>query len=223
MILTFPEIVTPDEHRAILRRIAAAPFVDGAQTGAAASPGVKRNLQIARDHPCLQEICDVLLVALKRSPAFVSATYPVQLHSLLVSRYLPGMSYGRHVDDAIMGGLHAWRSDLSLTLFLNAPQDYDGGELAIDSGGGETLLKLDARGAACYPTGREHGVREVTRGERLVVVAWIQSLVSDPLAREALWDLAQAREQLLLREGNRRAIELITKTHANLLRRWAKP
>lgn len=160
---------------------------------------------------------------MRRNDGFRNATYPKQLHSLLVSRYTPGMRYGRHVDTALMGEAVVWRTDLSLTLFLNPPDAYDGGELALGSGSGEIRIKLDALDLVCYLASQLHQVLPVTRGERLAVVAWIQSHVRDPGAREALWDLAQARELIRAEQGQGRTLDLVNKAHANLLRRWSEP
>jgi PKHD-type hydroxylase len=222
MILSFEEVISEEEHRALLGKIAQATFVDGRETAGGRLSEHKRNEQISRQAPEMAEITQLVLAALKRHEAFRNATYPQQLHSVMVSRYRPGMEYGWHVDEAVMGDAVPWRSDLSLTLFLNAPTDYDGGELALESGSGQTTVKLSARAMVCYPTGQLHCVQPVTRGERLAVIGWIQSLVRDGGAREALWDLAQAREQVYAREGKSRTFDLINKTHANLLRRWAQ-
>lgn len=222
MILTFPDIITADEHNSLLAEISAAEFVDGRQTAGAALAGRKNNLQIARDSPRLQAITAILLGALRRHPPFLSAVYPKQLHSTLVSRYREGMAYGSHVDNALMGDATVWRTDLSLTLFLNEPGEYDGGELALDSGSGELLIKLPARSLVCYPTGQLHRVRPVTRGERLVTVAWVQSHVRDGAAREALRDIALALDALPPSAPGP-ARDLLTKVHANLLRRWCEP
>jgi PKHD-type hydroxylase len=222
MILTFDNVVTPEEHQALLGRIGSATFVDGRETAGVRLADTKKNLQIARGSPVLQEIADLLLGALKRNDAFRTATYPKQLHSVIVSRYEPGMTYGSHVDEALLGTTVVWRSDMSLTLFLKPPTDYDGGELAVESGSGEMRVKLEAGSIVVYPTGQLHRVLPVTRGERLAVVGWIQSYVRDPHAREALWDLAQAREAVYARDGKSRAFDLINKTHTNLLRRWAE-
>src|SRR6185312_882722 len=140
MILTFAEVITADEHRAILQLATAAEFVDGRET--AASPhlaSIKNNEQVRRGSSALQKVADIVLAALRRKPEFLGAVYPKQLHSLLVSRYREGMQYGAHVDQALMGDNVVWRTDLSLTLFLNEPHTYDGGELALQYGSGETL------------------------------------------------------------------------------------
>lgn len=223
MILSFTKVLHEDEHAAVLRLAQAGQFVDGKQTAGTDIAAIKRNQQLVPQSPQSSQIAEIVLAALRRHEAFRSATQPRQLHSLLVSRYQAGMAYGQHVDNALMGEPKAWRSDLSITLFLSDPDSYDGGELALESGSGEMLIKLPARDMVCYPTGQLHRVREVTRGVRLVVVAWIQSHVRDPRAREALWDLSQAMQDIVAREGKSRAYDLVSKTYSNLLRRWAEP
>jgi PKHD-type hydroxylase len=223
MILTFPQVVSAEEQREILAQIAAAEFVDGHETAASLPAGSKRNEQVRRDSAPLQTISTILLGALRRHDRFLGAVYPKQLHSLLVSRYRAGMHYGPHVDRALMGDSTLWRTDLSLTLFLNEPDQYDGGELALESGSGTLKVKLPARALVCYPTGQTHQVLPVTHGERLVVVAWIQSHVRDAGAREALSDLAAALEAIRGNKDHNAAYDLVNKTHINLLRRWAEP
>ena len=222
MILSFTEVINAEEHQALLAIVARAAFVDGRETAGGRLSAHKHNEQISRHAPEMTEVTQLVLGALKRHDAFRNATYPQQLHSVLVSRYRPGMEYGWHVDEAVMGDAVPWRSDLSITLFLNAPAEYDGGELALESGSGQTLVKLPVRAMVCYPTGQLHRVQPVTRGERVAVIGWIQSLVRDSGAREALRDLSQARDQVYAREGKSHTFDLISKTHANLLRRWAQ-
>lgn len=222
MILTLGEAIPEDAHRRILEIIGDAEFVDGRETASEILRETKRNSQIGKDDKRIQAVTDVVLEALRLNESFRLATYPKQLHSVLISRYTPGMAYGPHVDNALMGGSVLWRTDLSLTLFLNEPDQYDGGELCLESGSGELRFKLPARHMVCYPTSDLHQVREVTRGERLVVVGWIHSHVRDERAREALWDLAQAREEISQKEGKSRAFDLVNKAHTNLLRRWAE-
>lgn len=222
MILTFADAITPEEQQAILEQVAAAEFVDGRESAGAQLAGVKNNEQLRRDSPPVQAISAILLGALRRNAAFRAAAYPKQLHSTLVSRYRPGMEYGAHVDAALMGEATVFRTDLSLTLFLNEPAEYDGGELALDSGSGEFRVKLPARSLVCYPTGQLHRVLPVRRGERLVVVSWIQSHVRDGTAREVLRDLALALDALPAGEAGRTPRDLVAKAHANLLRRWSE-
>lgn len=223
MILTLNEAISKDAHRRILEIIKDAEFVDGRETAGKLLRDTKRNTQIGKHDERLQAVADVVLEALRANESFQLATYPKQLHSVMVSRYQPGMAYGPHVDNAMMGSSTVWRTDLSLTLFLNDPDEYDGGELCIESGSGELRFKLPSRGMICYPTSDLHQVREVTRGERLVVVGWIQSYIRDDRSREILWDLAQARDQISQSEGKSRSFDLVNKAHANLVRRWADP
>ena len=205
MILTLPELVTPDELALIKQKIATVPFIEGKATAGELLKSVKNNQQIPWNHPVMKEITDLVMRALGRCDAFMS------------------MAYGAHVDAPIMGEPNHVRSDVSFTLFLNEPDTYQGGELAFENGSGETAFKLPARSAICYPTGQLHRVRPVEQGERLAVVGWVQSLVREPAIRELLHDLSEARELLVGQEGTGRAVELLTKSYSNLLRRNAEP
>ena len=127
------------------------------------------------------------------------------------------MQYGAHMDNAIMGDM---RVDLSLTLFLSDPSEYEGGELVIDFATGERTIKLPAGSAVLYPTTAPHRVTEVTQGQRLVVVTWIRSMVRDPAAREILFDLKTAQNSLSKQLGKSPEIDLLSKSYTNLLRRW---
>ena len=149
---------------------------------------------------------------------FCLAARPKALSPLLLSRYEPGMAYGSHVDDALMGGM---RSDVSFTLFLSDAASYDGGELIIESAGGEEAFRLDAGSLIAYPATSLHRVGAVTRGARLAAVGWARSFVRDPAQRELLFYLDTARRQLFTREGKSTEFDLISKSFANLLRMWA--
>ena len=223
MILTLPDLVTPDELALIKQKIATVPFIEGKATAGELLKSVKNNQQIPWNHPVMKEITDLVMRALGRCDAFMSLAQPRRLAAMLVSRYEPGMAYGAHVDAPIMGEPNHVRSDVSFTLFLNEPDTYQGGELAFENGSGETAFKLPARSAICYPTGQLHRVRPVEQGERLAVVGWVQSLVREPAIRELLHDLSEARELLVGQEGTGRAVELLTKSYSILLRRIAEP
>lgn len=223
MILTLPELVTPDELATIKRLVERAGFTEGRSTAGELLQKAKHNQQIPWNHPVMPEITAVVMRALGRCDPFMSVARPRRLAGMLVSRYQPGMSYGLHVDAPIMGEPNHVRSDVSFTLFLNEPDAYDGGELAIETGSGESAFKLPARSAICYPTGQLHRVRPVERGERLAVVGWVQSLVRDPGLRELLHDLSEAREQLAGQPDAARALDLVNKAYSNLLRRYAEP
>ncbi|MFY2763571.1 Fe2+-dependent dioxygenase [Arenimonas sp. MALMAid1274] len=217
------ELITPDELSQIKRLASLAEFTDGRATAGELLRKAKHNEQIPWDHPVMKRIATLVMAALGRCDAFMSGAQPRRLATMLVSRYQPGMHYGLHVDAPIMAEPNHVRSDVSFTLFLNEPDTYEGGELAFESGSGETAFKLPARSAICYPTGQLHRVRPVESGERLAVVGWIQSLVREPSVREMLHDLSEAREQLAGLEGSARAVELINKSYFNLLRRHAEP
>lgn len=223
MILTLPELITPDELAQIKRRIAGVEFTDGKSTAGELLQKVKHNQQIPWNHPVMKEITGVVMQAFSRCDAFMSVAQPRRLAAMLVSRYRPGMAYGLHVDAPIMAEPNHVRSDVSFTLFLNEPDTYGGGELAFESGSGESAFKLPARSAICYPTGQLHRVRPVEQGERLAVVGWVQSLVRDSAVRELLYDLSEAREQLAGKPEMQRALELLNKSYSNLLRRYAEP
>jgi PKHD-type hydroxylase len=203
--------------------LAEATFEDGRVTAGVDARKVKRNEQVSDDpdrgDPKLEAMQDLVMDLLWDHDLFVTAAQPKQIHPPLFSRYLPGMSYGTHLDNALMGDM---RIDLSLTLFLSDPSEYDGGELVIDFSTGERAVKLPAGSAVLYATTAPHRVAEVTRGQRLVAVTWLRSLVRDPAAREILLDLKTAQDQLIEQLGKTTEVDLIEKTYTNLLRRWAE-
>lgn len=223
MILTFGDVITVEEQQKILALLANASFVDGRTTAGGAAARVKKNEQLAKDAPAYKEITDIVLDALRRNDAFRAAVQPKQMHSMIVSRCSEGMGYGFHIDNAMMGtGEQPWRSDVSLTLFLNDRTEYEGGELGVESGSGELQFKLKARAMLCYPSTSLHRVLTVTKGTRLTVVAWIHSFVRDASAREILYDLDTAARRVLEQHGKTREYDLVSKSFANLLRRWAE-
>ena len=150
---------------------------------------------------------------------FKAAARPKKLTGMLVSRYGTGMSYGLHVDDALMGGV---RTDLSFTVFLAEPESYEGGELLIEGNDGTNAIKLAAGSAVVYPTTSLHHVSEVTNGERLVVVGWVRSYIRSGDQREILFDLDQSVAQLREAGAERAILDRILKTRANLMRMWAE-
>ena len=144
------------------------------------------------------------------------------MRPVMFSRYGEGMGYGTHVDNAIMSDAALMRSDISITVFLSSPADYDGGELVIEKDG-ERAYKLEAGSVILYPSTTLHRVERVTRGTRLVGVSWIQSMVRSPEDREVLFDLDGVRRTLFRTNGKTREFDLLTKTYVNLLRKWAEP
>jgi PKHD-type hydroxylase len=222
MILTIDEIITPKELYTIVDLLANAPFVDGKITAGWHAKLVKHNTQLDKQSADHQELQALVKTALERNALLNAAVQPKIIHSLLFSRYTAGMSYGSHIDNAFMGKHQFWRSDLSFTLFLSSPSSYSGGELAIESSDGERSYKLEAGSAIVYPSSTLHRVEPVTEGVRLVAVGWIQSLVRDPAEREILFDLDTVRRSIFAREGKTLEFDLLSKTHANLLRKWGE-
>ncbi len=217
MILQLPDVLAQDEHLVINTTLAAAKFVDGKLTAGWYAKSVKHNRQLPT--AAGKDLREQVKIALNRHPLFQAAVRPKQIHSVLLSRYDPGMSYGRHADNALMG---QWRSDVSFTLFLNEPGDYDGGELVIEGANDEATYKLPAGQALVYPASALHRVEAVTRGVRLVAVGWVQSWVRDPAQRELLFDLDTVRRSLFAQMGKSNEFDLLSKSLANLLRQWAE-
>lgn len=209
-----------DALQAVRAALSQASFADGASTAGWHAVKVKHNLQASND-VAAQRVHQSLM----RHPLFRSAVLPAKLRAPLFSRYLPGMSYGRHVDDALMGAANPLRSDIAVTVFLSDPSTYDGGELVIESHSGELSYKLDAGQAIVYPATTLHRVAEVTRGERLAAVLWVQSMVRSAEQREILFDIDSARRGLWEKAGKVATPEfdLLSKSYANLLRSWAEP
>lgn len=198
-------------------------FVDGRATAGRRAKRVKRNEQLGAEADELTEAQTLVLNALKRNPAFRRLALPKRIAPPLISRYGAGMSYGLHVDDAMMGG-GTLRSDISLTVFLNDPGSYEGGELVIHNGGSAaTLVKGEAGSTVIYPANTLHRVAEVTGGERRVAVTWCQSLVRGAEQRAILADLATVRDLLFSTAPDADETDAAARSYSNLLRLWAEP
>jgi PKHD-type hydroxylase len=193
-------------------------FEDGASTAGRAAAQVKRNRQMSPG-PRADLIRRKADAALNAHAGFKSAALPKRILRTVINRYEPGDGYGLHVDDAIMGGA---RSDLSFTLFLSAPDAYEGGELVLHDSAGASEIKLAAGDAVLYPTGALHEVRTVSSGSRLCVVGWVRSLVRRADQREVLFDLSLTANALLEGSGKTDAYDRVAKTRSNLLRMWAQ-
>jgi PKHD-type hydroxylase len=213
----------PAESLAALRKILdGAPFDDGRSTAGKAATKVKHNLQLSAGSEAGKRAGQLVLDVLARDHAFQSATYPRVILPPLFSRYEPGMAYGDHLDNPLMGPVPRVRTDVSLTVFLNDPEEYDGGELVIHSDFGTSVCKGRAGDAVAYPSTLLHRVEPVTRGFRLVAVTWIQSLVRDALRRRILFDLSTAATRLSKDLPGRDEGPLVAKCLANLVRMWAE-
>jgi PKHD-type hydroxylase len=196
-----------------------AKFADGRETAGWAAKLVKDNMQAAASDHSLDAARRLIADKILNNDLFKLAARPKKLSPLLFSRYEPGMRYGAHVDDALMGGM---RSDVAFTLFLSEPGSYDGGELVIESSSGEEGVKLDAGSLFVYPATTLHRVAEVTKAARYVAVGWARSLVRDAAKRELLFDLDTAKRRVFERDGKSAEFDLIAKSSANLLRMWVE-
>lgn len=219
MLIMIANVLDADNLRSLRDKLDGMTHVDGRQTAGREARTVKRNEQIDSADPQLSELQDLVVDKLLDNRLFQMATRPHVVRPPLFSRYAPGMAYGSHVDDAMMGGM---RTDLSVTIFLSEPDEYDGGELVIESAAGEQDVKLPAGSAVIYPTTFLHRVAPVVTGERRAAVTWVRSLVRDAAARELLFDLETARHALFEQLGKTPELDLLAKTQSNLLRRWAE-
>lgn len=222
MITCIPDVLRPEEIGKIREEAAKMPFVDGAASAGERAKRVKHNEQVSHDHAPRKLIHEIVIHALLRNPVFQQVAIPRRVRPPLISRYRTGMSYGSHVDNAMMGPLMMReRSDCSITVFVSDVDDYDGGVLTIRDSFGNHEVKLPKGSAVVYPSSSLHEVTEVTRGERLVCVTWAQSHVRDERQRQILGNLAQVKELLYARLPDAPETDLVQQTQANLLRMWA--
>ena len=221
MLLKIPGVLTQEQVGTVRKLLARAPFVDGKLSAGSAAKRVKHNEELDKNAVQLDHLNAIVMTSLVQHPVYRSGALPLRVASPYYARYTPGMAYGDHVDDPVMGHDGAmYRSDISITVFLNEPENYDGGELVIHTSFGTNEVKLAAGDAVMYPSSTLHHVRAVAAGERLVAVTWLQSLVRDPAKRELLYQLYQAREQLLLSAPDAPETAHVNTAYVNLVRMW---
>ena len=217
MLIRITDVLPPEALETLIADIMAAEgFGDGAATAGWHARLVKKNEQLAASDaaPLLAGVEAALLA----HPVFQAAARPKRLVKLLISRYRPGMEYGLHVDDALMGGE---RTDLCFTYFLSSPDDYEGGELELSEAYSDRAIKLGKGELILYPSTTLHRVTPVTRGERLAIVGWVRSHVRAADEREILFDLENALSGVFAREGKSALFDTLAKARTNLLRKWA--
>ena len=219
MMLVIQALITPVEAQVLREAATELAFDDGRKTAGRFAAAVKANDQ-ASPSPELDAVLAKVGAALAGNTVFRSAARPKALTRLILSRYRQGQTYGLHVDDALMQGL---RTDLSFTLFLAEPASYDGGALIIEDSFEARAIKLNPGDMILYPSTTLHRVEEVTRGERLAVVGWAQSLIRSADQREILFDLDRAIDTIHTQDGKSTLCDSLTKTRSNLLRLWAEP
>jgi PKHD-type hydroxylase len=224
MLLQIPDVLSAEQVAHARRRLDAAEWVDGRVTAGHQSAQAKDNQQLPEDHPVARELGDMIGKSLSANPLFLSAALPLRVFPPLFNRYRGGQSFGNHVDNAIrqaIGGARL-RTDLSATLFLAEPSEYDGGELLVEDTYGVHSVKLPAGHLVLYPSTSLHNVQPVTRGARIASFFWIQSMVRDDGKRTLLFDLDSAIRRVAGEIPESPAPVQLTAVYHNLLRRWAE-
>lgn len=222
MLLTIPDVMNKEELAQLRAQLKDVKFDDGKATAGSTVRDVKNNLQTIAQDKALEEPRRLLGAALLKNESLTQYALPRRLLPPMFNRYDSGMEYGGHVDNAIMGGGEPMRADLSITVFLTDPADYDGGELVINSDGNPQAVKLAAGSVIVYPSTSIHKVNKVTRGSRLCGVTWLQSFVRDESQRDMLFELMQlARWSRQMAPGSQEAMR-VAKVRTNLMRLWAE-
>ena len=228
MLLHIPEVLTRGELAQLRQSLDAAGWTDGRETVGPQGAQVKRNEQLPDPSPLRVELGKVVLSALERNPLYFAAALPLRTLPPRFNRYQGGGEYGFHIDGSVMvanqpGTPHSHvRSDISCTLFLCDPDEYDGGELVVSDTYGEHEVKLPAGDMVIYPSSSLHKVQPVTRGARLASFFWVQSMIRDDVQRRLLWEMDGAIERLRQTGGDAEAVLQLTGVYHNLLRRWSE-
>ena len=223
MLLNLPDVLTAEQVRYCREQLARAEWVDGRVTAGHQSAKAKHNMQVPEDSPIALELSQLISQVLRQDPLFMSAAIPLEIFPPLFNSYSGGQSFGTHIDSAIRPN-HATgrsiRTDLSATLFLAEPDEYDGGELTIEDNFGVKTAKLPAGHMILYPASSLHHVKPVTRGARVAAFLWIQSMVRDDGQRTLLFDLDTAIQKLNRDLPDHGALVQLTGVYNNLIRRW---
>jgi PKHD-type hydroxylase len=228
MLLHVPQVLTAEQVAHCRARLAQADWADGRITAGYQSAQAKDNSQLPEEGPVARELGALVLQALSRNSTFFSAALPQRIYPPLFNRYSGGQSFGFHVDNAVRydrsrGGAEPIRTDVSATLFLSAPEEYDGGELVIEDTFGTQQVKLAAGDLVLYPGTSLHRVTPVTRGERLASFFWIQSMLREDAQRRLMFELDVSIRRLTQDVPEHPALVQLTGVYHNLLRRWAEP
>ena len=226
MIVQIPDVLSAEQVRAMRARLEGADWIDGLATAGHQGARVKRNRQLPEGSALAAELGDAILAALERHPLFISAALPARVYPPMFNRYEGGETFGNHVDNALRlvpGTAERLRTDLSATLFLAGPDEYDGGELLIDDTYGVHSIKLPAGHMILYPSTSLHRVEPVTRGARVASFFWVQSMVRDEGQRALLFDLDTSIQRLAQTGADEAARLQLMGCYHNLLRMWAQP
>ncbi|AMJ57308.1 MULTISPECIES: Fe2+-dependent dioxygenase [Stenotrophomonas] len=224
MLLHIPNVLSPEQVALFRQKLDAADWTDGRETVGHLGTHAKRNQQLPENSPLRRELGETVLLALASNPSFFSAALPLKYLPPRFNRYSGGGNYGFHVDGAVMnlGQGEQLRSDVSCTLFLCEPDEYEGGELIISDTYGEHEVKLPAGDLVVYPSSSLHKVQPVTRGARLASFFWVQSMVRDDAHRRLLWEMDTSIQQLTQDCPQHPSLVSLTGIYHNLLRQWAQ-
>ncbi|GMQ89494.1 MAG: Fe2+-dependent dioxygenase [Gammaproteobacteria bacterium] len=223
MLLVIPGVLDSQTLSQVRSLLDQGRFIDGRLSAGKTAKRVKHNEELPPDAHQLEQLNKLVMSSLVQHPLYQAAAMPYRVATPYYARYTPGMSYGDHVDDPVMGPPGGqYRSDISTTLFLNGPDDYAGGELVIGTTYGDQSLKPAAGDAVIYPSSSLHHINEITSGERLVAVTWTQSMLRDPQQRELVFKLYQARESLLESQPESEVATQVDHAYVNLVRMWSE-
>lgn len=229
MLLHVPDILSTEQVAQFRQALDSADWIDGKATVGPQGAQVKRNQQLADASPLRHQLGEIVLSALAQNPLYHSAVLPLRTLPPRFNRYRGGGQYGFHIDGSVMSVAAAagqpptsLRTDVSCTLFLCDPDEYDGGELIVNDTYGEHEVKLPAGDLIVYPSSSLHRVEPVTRGARLASFFWVQSLVRDDSQRQLLFELDASIQALTQADVDRNALLQLTGVYHNLLRRWAE-
>jgi len=224
MLVQIKNILGDTEIQKIQELLKTAKFRDGHLSAGMAAQQVKNNLEVS-DENITSLLNNIVMNNVVRHPIYQQAALPHRIAAPFYARYENGMEYGEHIDDPIMGVASSlgdrYRSDIAMTIFLNSPEEYEGGELIIQTPYGEQNIKSNAGDVVLYPATTRHRVSKVTSGQRLVAVTWVQSLIRDNEQRELLYQLSRTREKMLRKDPDSEDTKRIDSTYVNLVRMWS--
>ncbi|HEY9198720.1 MAG TPA: Fe2+-dependent dioxygenase [Gammaproteobacteria bacterium] len=223
MLLTISGVIPKPQLERVRQLLQRGNFQDGKLSAGLEAMRVKNNEEMVQEAELYSALNNIVMGCLVQHPVYQQAALPRRIAAPYYARYTEGMRYGDHIDDPIMGnGNDRYRSDVSTTVFLSGPDEYDGGELVIRSNFGEHAIKLAAGDAVIYPSSSLHHINAVTHGARLVAVTWAQSLIRDPNQRELLYQLSQARAKLMRDKPEADETGWVSNSYANLVRMWSE-
>ena len=221
MIVQIKHVLGKKDLKHVQELLQNAQYKDGKLSAGLTAQLVKNNEELSEDK-IITELNHIVMGNLVRHPQYQHAALPNRIAVPFYARYKKDMRYGEHIDDPIMGEGNRYRSDIAITIFLNPPDEYEGGELVIQTLYGDKNIKLPAGDAVLYPASTRHQVTPVIKGERLVAVTWVQSLIKIHEQRDLLYQLSKTREKMLRKDPNSEDTKRIDNVYVNLVRMWSE-